>query len=52
MKFLHELTKYSELNKMTSQNLAIALGPSLLWSERDSCEYVDHLTLRLVKFEL
>ncbi|OTF69921.1 RhoGAP-like protein [Euroglyphus maynei] len=40
MKFLHELTKYSELNKMSSQNLAIALGPSLLWSEGDSYEYV------------
>ncbi|UXI15077.1 hypothetical protein NH340_JMT01020 [Sarcoptes scabiei] len=36
LKFLNELTKHCEKNKMSSQNLAIAIGPSLLWSRGDS----------------
>jgi hypothetical protein len=32
IKFFHELSRRHEHNKMTSQNLAIVLAPSLLWS--------------------
>lgn len=38
MKFLHKLTERSAENKMSSQNLAIAIGPSLLWSNGESME--------------
>lgn len=32
IKFFHELSRRHEHNKMTCQNLAIVLAPSLLWS--------------------
>ena len=38
MKFLHKLTDRCAENKMSSQNLAIAIGPSLLWSNGESME--------------
>ncbi|XP_057378728.1 LOW QUALITY PROTEIN: rho GTPase-activating protein 44-like [Daphnia carinata] len=36
IKFFHELSRRHEHNKMTSQNLAIVLAPSLLWSPNNS----------------
>lgn len=38
MKFLHKLTDRCAENKMSSQNLAIAIGPSLLWSNGESMD--------------
>ena len=38
IKFLYELTKHSDVNKMSSHNLAIAIGPSLFWSSGESME--------------
>lgn len=32
IKFLSELTRFQDCNKMTSTNLAIAMAPSLMWS--------------------
>lgn len=32
IKFFHELSRHQEHNKMTAQNLAIVLAPSLIWS--------------------
>ena len=34
--FLHELSKNSETTKMTPFNIAIVLGPTLLWSKSAS----------------
>lgn len=31
IKFLHQLSMHADVNKMSSQNLAIAIGPSLIW---------------------
>lgn len=32
VKFLDKIVQYSNSNKMSSQNLAIAMAPSLIWS--------------------
>lgn len=39
IKFFHELSRRHEHNKMTSQNLAIVLAPSLLWSPVFDCTF-------------
>ncbi|XP_053393124.1 rho GTPase-activating protein 44-like isoform X7 [Mercenaria mercenaria] len=36
IKFLSKLTEKSEVNKMTPGNIAIVIGPNLIWSEGDS----------------
>ncbi|XP_069785077.1 rho GTPase-activating protein 17a isoform X5 [Narcine bancroftii] len=35
IKFLSKLAQYSELNKMTPSNIAIVLGPNLLWAKNE-----------------
>lgn len=40
IKFFQELTKNHQVNKMSSQNLAIAIGPSLFWTADVSKKYV------------
>lgn len=32
MMFLSKVVEYSDVNKMTASNLAIVIGPNLLWS--------------------
>ncbi|KAL4240846.1 Rho GTPase-activating protein 17 [Mactra antiquata] len=36
IKFLSKLTERSDVNKMTPSNIAIVIGPNLIWSEGDS----------------
>ncbi|NXV79878.1 3BP1 protein, partial [Atlantisia rogersi] len=36
IKFLAKLAEHQEVNKMTPSNIAIVLGPNLLWSERST----------------
>ena len=33
MNFLHEVLIYSDVNRMSANNLAICLGPNLLWQK-------------------
>ena len=35
IKFLRLLSQYSEHNKMSSSNIAIVIGPNLLWAPND-----------------
>ncbi|XP_078520954.1 rho GTPase-activating protein 17 isoform X6 [Lissotriton helveticus] len=35
IKFLAKLTQYSDINKMTPSNIAIVLGPNLLWAKHE-----------------
>ncbi|XP_078274033.1 rho GTPase-activating protein 17-like isoform X6 [Rhinoraja longicauda] len=35
IKFLSKLAQYSEMNKMTHSNIAIVLGPNLLWAKNE-----------------
>lgn len=37
MKFLSKLAQDSEANKMTPSNIAIVLGPNLLWTKTEGC---------------
>jgi hypothetical protein len=36
VKFLSKLTEKSDINKMTPSNIAIVIGPNLLWQEGDA----------------
>lgn len=36
IKFLSKLAEKSDENKMTPSNIAIVIGPNLLWSEGDN----------------
>ena len=36
VKFLSKLTEKSDINKMTTSNIAIVVGPNLLWQEGDA----------------
>jgi hypothetical protein len=35
IKFLSALSRNQEVNKMTSQNIAIVIAPNLIWSQAD-----------------
>ncbi|XP_074648090.1 rho GTPase-activating protein 17-like [Tubulanus polymorphus] len=35
IKFLNKLAEHSDTNKMSSSNIAIVMGPNLIWSEKD-----------------
>lgn len=35
IKFLAKLTEYQDANKMTPGNIAIVLGPNLLWTHSE-----------------
>ena len=35
IKFLSELSRNQEVNKMTPQNIAIVIAPNLIWSQAD-----------------
>lgn len=36
IKFLAKLTEYQDANKMTPGNIAIVLGPNLLWTHSEA----------------
>lgn len=40
-KFLHEVTKHSEQNKMTASNLAIVISPNVIWDCEDVHDTMD-----------
>ncbi|XP_041575802.1 rho GTPase-activating protein 44 isoform X2 [Taeniopygia guttata] len=50
IKFLAKLTEYQDLNKMTPSNVAIVLGPNLLWpqAEGNMTEMMTTLSLQIV----
>ncbi|XP_068509410.1 rho GTPase-activating protein 44 isoform X8 [Syngnathus scovelli] len=50
VKFLAKLSEYQDYNKMTPGNMAIVLGPNLLWthSEPDMTEVLTTLSLQMV----
>lgn len=35
IKFLSKLSEYQDINKMTPSNIAIVLGPNLLWPQAE-----------------
>lgn len=35
IKFLAKLAQFSDVNKMTPSNIAIVLGPNLLWAKQE-----------------
>lgn len=35
MEFLNELSKYADVTKMNVSNLALVIGPNLLWPQAD-----------------
>jgi len=37
--YLGNVLKYTEQNRMTVQNLALVLGPNLIWMENDPLGY-------------
>ncbi|KAL2100908.1 hypothetical protein ACEWY4_002669 [Coilia grayii] len=50
IKFLAKLTEYQDVNKMTPGNIAIVLGPNLLWtnSEGNMTEMMTTVSLQIV----
>ncbi|KAK3552799.1 hypothetical protein QTP86_022577, partial [Hemibagrus guttatus] len=50
IKFLYKLTEYQDANKMTPGNIAIVLGPNLLWthSEANMTEMMTTVSLQIV----
>ncbi|XP_076007896.1 rho GTPase-activating protein 44-like isoform X1 [Genypterus blacodes] len=50
IKFLSKLTEYQDLNKMTEGNIAIVLGPNLLWTHNDGniTEMMTTVSLQIV----
>lgn len=38
MAFLYEFSLYSEITKMTINNIAIVIGPNLLWPREESAD--------------
>ncbi|XP_062874570.1 rho GTPase-activating protein 44 isoform X4 [Trichomycterus rosablanca] len=50
IKFLAKLTEYQDANKMTPGNIAIVLGPNLLWSHSESnmTEMMTTVSLQIV----
>lgn len=40
IKFLAKLAQDSDANKMTPSNIAIVLGPNLLWAKTEGSEYL------------
>ncbi|XP_060748733.1 rho GTPase-activating protein 44 isoform X3 [Tachysurus vachellii] len=50
IKFLAKLTEYQDANKMTPSNIAIVLGPNLLWthSEANMTEMMTTVSLQIV----
>ncbi|XP_057894954.1 rho GTPase-activating protein 44 [Melospiza georgiana] len=50
IKFLAKLTEYQDINKMTPSNVAIVLGPNLLWpqAEGNMTEMMTTLSLQIV----
>uniref|UniRef100_A0A8C7XNE3 Rho GTPase-activating protein 44 n=1 Tax=Oryzias sinensis TaxID=183150 RepID=A0A8C7XNE3_9TELE len=50
IKFLSKLTEYQDLNKMTPGNIAIVLGPNLLWTHNDGniTEMMTTVSLQIV----
>uniref|UniRef100_A0AAV2LIJ0 Rho GTPase-activating protein 44 n=1 Tax=Knipowitschia caucasica TaxID=637954 RepID=A0AAV2LIJ0_KNICA len=50
IKFLSKLTEYQELNKMTPGNIAIVLGPNLLWTHNEGniTEMMTTVSLQIV----
>ncbi|KAM4762027.1 LOW QUALITY PROTEIN: rho GTPase-activating protein 44 [Cyanocitta cristata] len=50
IKFLAKLTEYQDMNKMTPSNVAIVLGPNLLWpqAEGNMTEMMTTLSLQIV----
>ncbi|XP_028824651.1 rho GTPase-activating protein 44-like isoform X2 [Denticeps clupeoides] len=50
IKFLAKLTEYQEVNKMTAGNIAIVLGPNLLWARDDGTvpEMMTTMSLQIV----
>ncbi|XP_034050656.1 rho GTPase-activating protein 44-like isoform X6 [Thalassophryne amazonica] len=50
IKFLSKLTEYQDLNKMTPGNIAIVLGPNLLWTHNEGniTEMMTTVSLQIV----
>ncbi|XP_006793259.1 rho GTPase-activating protein 44-like isoform X1 [Neolamprologus brichardi] len=50
IKFLSKLTDYQDVNKMTPGNIAIVLGPNLLWTQNDGniTEMMTTVSLQIV----
>ncbi|KFV61792.1 Rho GTPase-activating protein 44, partial [Dryobates pubescens] len=50
IKFLAKLTEYQDMNKMTPSNVAIVLGPNLLWPQADGnmTEMMTTVSLQIV----
>ncbi|XP_051928008.1 rho GTPase-activating protein 44 isoform X6 [Hippocampus zosterae] len=50
IKFLSKLTEYQDVNKMTPGNIAIVLGPNLLWTHSDGniTEMMTTVSLQIV----
>ncbi|KAM9837105.1 rho GTPase-activating protein 44-like [Aulostomus maculatus] len=50
IKFLSRLTEYQDVNKMTPGNIAIVLGPNLLWTHNDGniTEMMTTVSLQIV----
>ena len=44
MEFLNELSKYADVTKMTVSNLALVIGPNLIWPQADSRLIIKTLT--------
>lgn len=40
IKFLSKLTEHQEMNKMTPGNIAIVLGPNLLWMNNEGFVFI------------
>ncbi|KAM7381180.1 hypothetical protein PAMA_012158 [Pampus argenteus] len=44
IKFLSKLTEYQDVNKMTPGNIAIVLGPNLLWTHNEGSNITEMMT--------
>lgn len=52
IKFLARLSEYQDANKMTPGNMAIVLGPNLLWTHTEPYAYLFYISYIHVTFHV
>lgn len=51
IKFLAKLSEYQDANKMTPGNMAIVLGPNLLWTHNEPYVFLKQLIISFFEFK-
>ena len=52
MEFLNEFSKNADVTKMNVSNLALVIGPNLIWPQADGRSIIDTLTCHVYTIAL